>query len=61
MQEEEVKSPLTYISELLVGKKVKTSEGGVEKWNQYESDLKKLPEGQQRTYTVIPHEQITKL
>lgn len=48
---EEVKSPLTVFSELLTGKKTKSSEGGVEKWNQYEADLKKLPEGQQRTYT----------
>uniref|UniRef100_A0A1I7TMF5 AAA domain-containing protein n=1 Tax=Caenorhabditis tropicalis TaxID=1561998 RepID=A0A1I7TMF5_9PELO len=49
--QEEVKSPLTLFSELLTGKKTKNSEGGVEKWNQYEADLKKLPEGQQRTYT----------
>ncbi|UMM22568.1 hypothetical protein L5515_003719 [Caenorhabditis briggsae] len=48
---EEPKSPLTFFSDLLVGKKTKTTEGGVEKWNQYEADLKKLPEGQQRTYT----------
>ncbi|PIC42525.1 hypothetical protein B9Z55_009576 [Caenorhabditis nigoni] len=49
---DEPKSPLTFFSDLLVGKKTKATEGGVEKWSQYEADLKKLPEGQQRTYTV---------
>uniref|UniRef100_A0A8R1EMN0 Uncharacterized protein n=1 Tax=Caenorhabditis japonica TaxID=281687 RepID=A0A8R1EMN0_CAEJA len=50
-QPEEAKSPLAFFTELLAGKKTKTADGGVEKWNQYETDLKKLPEGQQRTYT----------
>ncbi|CAB3403197.1 unnamed protein product [Caenorhabditis bovis] len=49
---EEDKSPLTYFAELIGVKKSKPAEeGGLEKWNQYEADLKKLPDNQHKTYT----------
>ncbi|CAI5444041.1 unnamed protein product [Caenorhabditis angaria] len=53
--QEEPRTPLTFLSELFGAKKSpKTAElstNSIEKWHQYEADLKKLPENQQKNYT----------